>query len=113
MRDDRPRHVVPIAAGAIATSGDRVNAYVVGGRRYSHVIDPTNAAPVDNGVASVSVVAPTATRADALATALMVLGPSRGLALAERAGLPVLYVLRQNGAYRDAATASFRVMMTI
>jgi len=107
-----PRHVVGMTGGAIATSGDRVNAYVVGGRRYSHIIDPHTAAPVNNGVAAVSVMARTAMRADALATALMVLGPARGLALAKREALPVLFVLRDGDVYRNLATASFRAMKT-
>jgi len=108
-----PRHVVGMEGGAIATSGDRNNAYVVGARRYSHIIDPRTAAPVDNGVASVSVVARSAMRADTLATALMVLGPVRGIALAERAALPALFVLHDGAGYRDVATASFRAMLAI
>jgi thiamine biosynthesis lipoprotein len=102
------RHVISMTGGALATSGDRHNAYMVGGRRYSHIIDPRSAAPVDNGVASVSVMAPTAMTADALATALMVMGPVRGIALAEREALPVLFVLRDGDRYRDIATAAFR-----
>lgn len=105
------RHVISMAGGALATSGDRHNAYVVGGRRYSHIIDPRSAAPVDNGVASVSVMAPTAMTADALATALMVMGPVRGIALAEREALPVLFVLRDGDGYRDVTTAAFRANM--
>ena len=54
------------------------------GRRYSHEIDPATAAPVQHGLASVSVVAPDCTHADAWSTALFVLGPERGLAWLER-----------------------------
>jgi len=105
------RHVISMPGGALATSGDRYNAYVVDGRRYSHIIDPRSASPVNNDVASVSVMAPSAMTADALATALMVMGPVRGIALAEREALPVLFVLRDGDRYRDIATAAFRANM--
>lgn len=79
---------------ALATSGDTVHFYEVGGRRYSHTIDPRTGAPVLNPVASVSVAHASAMTADAMATAMMVLGPDAGLDLAEAADLPVLFLLR-------------------
>lgn len=79
---------------AFATSGDAVNAYEVAGRRYSHTIDPATGEPVENGVASVTVGAADGAMADALATAFLVMGPGRGLELAGRLGLPVLYLMR-------------------
>jgi thiamine biosynthesis lipoprotein len=90
---------------ALATSGDSVNGYVVAGRRYSHIIDPRNDAPVTNGVASVSVIAPRAVTADALATGLMAMGPKRGLALAQRSKLPVLFLLRGKGGFREISSS--------
>lgn len=79
---------------AVATSGDAINAYEVGGRRYSHIVDPATDEPVVNDVASVTVLAASAMTADGLATALMVMGSDRGLSFAESHDLPVLYVLR-------------------
>ncbi|MCX8997421.1 FAD:protein FMN transferase [Rhizobiaceae bacterium BDR2-2] len=92
---------------AMATSGDAINAYEIAGRRYSHTIDPATGEPVYNRVASVSVLAPTALKADAFATALMVMGPERGLAYASANGLPVLYLLREAGGLRAEANALF------
>jgi thiamine biosynthesis lipoprotein len=66
---------------AMATSGDYRNFEVIGGRAYSHIIDPRNGYPVNHGVVSTSVVAPNCTLADGLATALMVIGPEKGIAL--------------------------------
>ncbi len=86
---------------AVATSGDAVNAYEIAGRRYSHIIDPLSDEPVRNAVASVSVLAATAMTADALATALMVMGPVRGLTFAASHDLPVLYLLRGAGRIGD------------
>lgn len=89
--------VVSLTDLAMATSGDAINAYEIAGRRYSHTIDPATGEPVRNNVASVSVLAPTALEADALATALLVMGPERGLAFASANRLPALYLLRDNG----------------
>ena len=67
---------------AASTSGDAEQWVEVAGRRYSHVFDPrTGQALV--GRRSVTVVAREGILADALATALSVLGPGRGLALVE------------------------------
>ena len=85
--------VVALRNQALATSGDYRNFTVVDGVRYSHTIDPTTGRPVTHDLASVSVIADTCARADALATALNVLGPERGLALAEREGLPALFLV--------------------
>ncbi len=69
---------------AFATSGDYRNFFEVDGVRYSHVIDPRTGFPVSNGVVSVSIIADNCTLADGLATAVMVMGPSKGLDLISR-----------------------------
>lgn len=61
---------------AIGTSGHAHQFFHYQGVRYGHVIDPRTGFPVQ-GVESVTVIAPTATLADALATGLYVLGPSQ------------------------------------
>jgi thiamine biosynthesis lipoprotein len=68
---------------AVATSGDYRRFAVVGGQSYSHIVNPRNAESVKE-LASVSVIAPTATDADALSTTVSVLGKEKGLALIER-----------------------------
>ena len=67
---------------AVATSGDYRQFFEIDGVRYSHIIDPRTGRPVEH-MASVTVIALDATTADALATAISVLGPEDGLALAE------------------------------
>ena len=64
---------------AVATSGDYVRHFVFEGRRFGHIIDPRTGYPVDNGVLSVSVVAPHCTFAGILSTSAFVLGPREGL----------------------------------
>ncbi len=63
---------------AMVTSGDYERFRMVDGVRYSHIVDPRTGRTVSNGVASVTVVGPDATLADALATGLLVLGPDEG-----------------------------------
>jgi thiamine biosynthesis lipoprotein len=87
---------VPLRDAALATSGDYRNFWVHDGRRYSHEIDPRTLRPVDHALASVTVVHPSAAEADALATALIVLGPEAALALAEQRNLPVLLLVHQD-----------------
>ena len=69
---------------AMATSGDYRNFEVIEGRTISHIIDPRSGYPVDNGVVSASVIAPNCTLADGLATAMMVMGPKKGITLLNR-----------------------------
>lgn len=71
--------VLPVWGQAVATSGDYINYFSQDFSRH-HIIDPrTGRSPAE--LASVSVLAPTATAADALSTAIMVLGRAEGLAL--------------------------------
>jgi thiamine biosynthesis lipoprotein len=75
---------IAIRNKALATSGDYRDFFEIDGKRYSHIVDPRTGYPVDNGVVSVSVIADNCTFADGLATALMVMGPEKGLALVNR-----------------------------
>ncbi len=87
-----PIAVLAVFDGAVATAGNYRQQRTVGGRRVSHVIDPRSGQPVTHGLASVTVVAPTALAADGYATALLVLGPEAGRRLAERTRLAALFV---------------------
>ncbi len=84
VRDPRPGPdnsiMLELADAAVATSGDYARYFTVEGNRYSHIIDPRTGWPVQN-VPSVTVVAPDAMTADALATALSVLGAADGMEL--------------------------------
>lgn len=100
-------HRVALHGEAMATSGDRVNSYASGARRYGHIIDPLRHAPADTPLTSVSVFAPAAMTADALATALFALGPEAGPELAERAGIAALFLIRDGAALREIMTAGY------
>jgi thiamine biosynthesis lipoprotein len=66
----------------VATSGDTQRWLLVDGRRLSHIVDPRTGQPVE-GVPSATIIASDATSADALATAVSVLGSEEGLRLIE------------------------------
>ena len=76
--------VVSISNRAFATSGDYRNFFEIDGVRYSHVIDPRTGYPVSNGVVSATIIADNCALADGLATAIMVMGPEKGLELVNR-----------------------------
>jgi len=92
---------------AVATSGDYRNFFESGGRYYSHLLDPRTGAPVEHGTAAVTVIADTATRADALATALLVMGKADGYLLAERENIAALFVERIDGDIVAEPTSRF------
>ena len=89
-----PHSILSLTDCAVATSGDYRHFVEVGGRRLSHTMDPSRGAPLLSSPASVTVIAPTCAVADAWATALMVLGPEAGGALAWKVGIDALFLLR-------------------
>ena len=93
---------------AVATSGDYRNYIERDGKRFSHTIDPTTGKPIAHTLASVTVIAPTAMTADAFATALMVLGPDAGYALATREHIAALFLIRHDGIFREQTTSAWR-----
>jgi thiamine biosynthesis lipoprotein len=72
-----------VTDASTSTSGDYERFFILDGKRYHHIIDPRTGWPSE-GLSGVTVVSPDATLADALSTAIMVMGQERGLALAER-----------------------------
>jgi thiamine biosynthesis lipoprotein len=86
--------VVKLSGEALATSGDYRNFYEKDGLRFSHTIDPQTGRPIKHNLASVSVVADSCAKADALATALNVLGPIKGPELAEQEQISALFIIR-------------------
>ncbi len=109
----RPHTVVHLADTGMATSGDYRNFFEAGGKLYSHTIDTRTGRPVTHTLASVTVVDRDAWRADALATALLVMGPEEGLAFAESEGLAVLMLIRTNGEVVERETAAFTKLRDI
>lgn len=99
--------IVEMDGRALATSGDAAQGYSVGGRRYSHVLDPRSRTPVDNGVSSVSVLAATGTMADGLATAAMVLGPQDARPLLAAHDASALFLVHGQGGLEEVDVGGF------
>jgi len=90
--NEPPTRFVLLANRGISTSGDARQHLVVGGRRYSHIIDPRTG-ECASGRSSVTVIAPSGMLADGLDTAASVLGPEGGLVLVQKfAGAEMLMV---------------------
>ena len=102
---------VPLRDAAIATSGDYRNFFEYEDRRYSHVLDPRTGRPVSHELTAVSVIGTTTVMADALATALLVLGPEAGLELAEREQIAARLVVRSTDGLTVLLTPAFEAAL--
>lgn len=91
LHRDRPLVDLTLRDASLSTSSGSEKAFVVNGRHFSHLIDPaTGQALPPRG--SVSVIDRSALRADALSTALFVMGPERGLAWARAHGVVAIFI---------------------
>ncbi|HJL65293.1 MAG: FAD:protein FMN transferase [Arenicellales bacterium] len=96
----------------VATSGDYRNYFERDGQRYSHTINSVTGRPITHRLASVTVVAPTATEADGMATAIMALGPEQGLKLAKEQGLGVFLLVREGEGFSESMSPGFEQFQT-
>jgi thiamine biosynthesis lipoprotein len=103
---------IPLQDVSIATSGDYRNYYESDGKRYSHTIDPMTGKPIAHKLASVSIICESCMTADAWATGINVLGPERGLKLAQEKGLAALLLVRANGSFVESSTREFQTNTT-
>ncbi len=98
---------IGVSGLAVATSGDYRNFFEHEGVRYSHMIDSDTGRPVNHDLAAVTIVHPSAAYADALATAVHVLGPEAGYELAEREGIAALLLSYEAQGVSGRATPEF------
>lgn len=106
-----PATVVALHALSAATSGDYRRRFEHGGRRYAHTIDPRTGRPLANGVAAVTVLHRRCMTADALATALSVLGAEAGMDYARRNAIAARFVLDGAGGPEELVTPALAAMM--
>jgi len=107
------QYVLPISNIAMATSGDYRNYFEEDGVRYSHTINPLTGAPINHALVSVTVLHPSCADADALATALMVMGDKKGVAFAKHHDLAAYFLIKaQEGVeFESVATAKFVALL--
>lgn len=89
----------------VSTSGNYEQYFEENGKRYHHILDPETGYPVDNGLASVTVISESGLLSDALSTACFVLGIDDGFKLAEEFGASVIFITEDKKIYTDEETA--------
>lgn len=94
-----------------ATSGDYRRFFEQDGRRFAHSLDPRTGAPVAGAAASVTVLHESCMMADALATAITVLGDEAGVAFATARGLAVRIVARGSGEFTEQLSPALAAML--
>ncbi|MBS99758.1 MAG: FAD:protein FMN transferase ApbE [Oceanospirillaceae bacterium] len=99
--------VISVSGAGVATSGDYRNYFEENGRRFSHTIDPRTGYPINHRLASVTVLRDTCAEADALATAIMVMGDEAGYAFAVEQGIAAFFISKQGEGFVDRATPAF------
>jgi FAD:protein FMN transferase len=109
---DTARVVATIAldSGSVSTSSTSARSFEQGGVRYSHIIDPRTAQPLQSR-ASVTVIGGSGMASDALATALLVLGAERGCAVAAKAGVQAVWVTAAADSVQVTATPGLETML--
>jgi thiamine biosynthesis lipoprotein len=97
---------------SVATSGDYRRYFDSEGRRYAHTLDPRTGYPASHALASVTVLHPQCMLADALSTALTVLGPEAGMVFARRHALAARFLIRRRGGFDERLSPAFEAMLS-
>ncbi|MDV6330253.1 FAD:protein FMN transferase [Asticcacaulis sp. 201] len=105
------RTVAALCGGAVATSGEVIRHFSHGGQLYSHTIDGATQSPTRSDVVSATVFDPACWRADAVATALTVMGGTRALAFATQHDIPCLLSLREGATVRDCLSPALEAWL--
>ena len=107
------QEIIPVTDICMATSGNYRNYYYAGEERRSHTIDPRTGYPVQHSLLSATVIASSCMRADALATACMVLGADDALEMINRAGDAACYfIIAQNDSLVTVTSPNWQKMIT-
>lgn len=103
--------VVALHGLSVATSGDYRRYFDDDGRRYAHTLDPRTGYPASHALASVTVVHPDCMMADALSTALTVLGPQAGMHYAGQRQIAARFLVRTPEGFEETLTPAFAAML--
>ncbi len=102
------QRIISLNNMSIATSGDYRNYFEKDGKRYSHTIDPTTGYPITHNLASVTVLHPNNMQADAIATAMMVMGAEDSMAYAEKHNIPVFMLVKEGEQFVEHSSSAFK-----
>lgn len=85
---------------SIVTSGNYERYFIIGGRRFHHIIDPRTGYPSENGVISTTIISDCSIDGDALATCAYVMGLSKGIDFIESLeGVDAIFITEDKGIY--------------
>jgi len=104
--------VIEVNESGMATSGDYRNYFEKDGVRYSHTIDPRTGRPITHKLASVTVIHDSCMVADALATAISVLGPDEGYDFAIKENLLVYMIVKKEHGFVEKMTPDFEKLIS-
>lgn len=106
------QRVIELDRAALATSGNYRFFFDHDGKTYCHIIDPTTGRPVTHDLASATVAAASTVEADALSTALLVLGPDAGMTFATDHDIAAFFISGSGGSFRAEPSPAFERQFT-
>ena len=106
------QRVITVHETGVATSGDYRNYFQEDGVRFSHTLDPLTGRPITHQLASVTVLRPTCAEADALATALTVMGDERGYQYAIDNDIAAFFIVKSGAGFVERMTPQFEQFLT-
>ncbi|WP_424988777.1 FAD:protein FMN transferase [Microbulbifer sp. S227A] len=101
------QHVVGLSGYALASSGNYRIFFEADSQRFAHIIDPRNGRPLTHDLASATVIADTTTRADALSTAMLVMGADKAMRFARENDIAAYLISGRDGNFTDTASPAF------
>ena len=105
--EQRVQRIIELNNVSVATSGDYRNYFDAGGVHYSHTIDPKTGYPIANGIASITVITPKCITADGFSTGLGVLGPERGIEIADKLNIAVFMIIKSDNGFEERYSKAF------
>ncbi|MDE9458995.1 FAD:protein FMN transferase [Xenorhabdus bovienii] len=106
--EQRAQEIIEPGRMSIATSGDYRNYFEQNGVRYSHTINPKTSRPITHNLVSITVIGPTCMSADGFSTGLDVLGPDKGMEVAEKLKIPVFMVVKTQDGFEERYSSAFK-----
>ena len=103
--------IVALHGLSVATSGDVRRHIKDGDRKLSHTLDPRTGWPVSDNLTSVTVFDRSCMKADALATALTVLGPEKGFDFSGARDIAARFIIRETTGLQERMTPAFAAML--
>jgi len=107
FNERRVQKILPLQDVSMATSGDYRNYFEENGQRYSHSINPFTAKPIKHQLASVTIIDESCARADALATAMLVMGEEKAKAFAVQENIRGYLIVRTPTGFTEHLTPAF------